>query len=110
MRVVDAVWSPNPSRVWLDFGAGRLHFLEPTKEQAPNIAFPRWQGSIIGQRHHAGPGDRQLHGPAPVHDRIVVKAAVDMNRALQTRKVPVEEGPSRAARVRPPPECFRFPI
>ena len=40
VRVIYAMWGPDPGRVRLDFHTARLHFLEPAKEQAPKRRLP----------------------------------------------------------------------
>ncbi len=55
---------------------------------------------------HAGPREREFDGPAAIDLGAVVDFAIDSNGGAQAWEIPIEKGPTQAARMSTAPERF----
>src|SRR6516162_1479580 len=110
MRVIDSMLVHRPPGMRLYFLSSDAQQLESPEKNLPNVAFFRRQLTVSGKPLGPFPRKHQLYSPALVDVRVVVQRSFHMSRALYSRKLPPEIGPTQAARICSFPKSRRLPI
>src|SRR6516162_3076986 len=110
MRVIDSMLVHRPTGMWLYFLPSDAQQLESPEENLPNVALFRRQLAVSGKPLCPFPRKHQLYSPALVDIRVVVQCPFHMSRALYSRKLPPEIGPTQTARIGSFPKSRRLSI
>src|SRR5215469_867549 len=110
MRVIDSMLVHRPPGMRLYFLPSDAQQLESPEKNLPNVAFFGRQLPVPGKPLSPFPRKHQLYSPALVNVRVVVQCPFHMSRALYSRKLPPEIGPTQAAWLRSFPKSRRLSI